>query len=75
MRCIQELKDEKNNLESEVNIETLLQSGYRFELEHEASKKVELCQFKSAFSEIKRDDEIAFIVKAIIPNHLKTTLL
>ncbi len=53
--------------QGESQIETLVQAPYRFEIENEANKKVETYQFKPVFSEIKRDDEIASIIKAIVP--------
>jgi hypothetical protein len=75
MRCIQDLKEEKVRVDTEPILETLIQSPFRWEIENEANRKVDSIQFKMVFPEIKRDDEIASIVKAIIPPHLRTTLL
>lgn len=62
-------------IDNETVLETLIQSPYRFEIEGEANKKVEQITFKQTFQEIKRDEEIANIVRAIIPQHLRTSLL
>ena len=75
MRCIQELKDEKARIEGEHLLETLIQSPYRFEIENEANRKIETVYLKPVFTEIKRDEEIASIVRAIIPQHLRNTLI
>lgn len=56
-------------------METLFQSAYRFEIENEANRKIENQTFKKDFYEVKRDEELASIVRAILPPHLKTTLL
>lgn len=56
-------------------LETLVQSPYRFEIENEANRKVEAINFRQAFSEIKKDDEIVNIVRTIVPVHLRNTLL
>ncbi len=56
-------------------LDTLVQSPYRFEIENEANRKVEAIYFKNVFTDIKKDDEIGSILKAIIPPHLRTTLL
>ena len=42
MRCIQDLKDEKLRVDSEHLLETLIQAPYRFEIENEANRKVEV---------------------------------
>ena len=75
MKCIQELKDEKARIDNEPAMETLIQAPYRFEIENEANKKVETFQFRTVFAEIKKDEELANIVKCMLPNHLKTSLL
>ncbi len=75
MRCIQDLKEEKGRIDSEHIIETLIQSPYRWEIENEANRKVEIIVFKQVFSEIKKDEEIGCIVRAITPAHLRTSLL
>ena len=75
MRCIQDLKEEKSRIDSEPIIETLIQSPYRWEIENEANRKVEITGFKMVFNEIKKDEEIACIVRAIIPAHLRNSLL
>ena len=67
MRCISDLKDEKTRIESEPLIETLIQAPYRYEVENEANRKIETYVFRSVFSDIKKDEELANIVKAIIP--------
>lgn len=41
LRCINDLKDEKQRIDSEPEIETLVQSPYRYEIENEANKKIE----------------------------------
>lgn len=60
---------------NETVIETLIQSPYRFEIENDANRKIEFMTFQSVFHDIKKDDEIANIVRAIIPAHLRTSLL
>jgi hypothetical protein len=75
IRCIQDLKEEKLRIEKEPLLETLIQSPYRFEIENEANRKVESYVFKPVFTEIRKDDEIASVVRAIIPAHLRNTLL
>ena len=75
MRSIQDLKEEKIRIDSEHLLETLIQSPFRFEVENEANRKVETLAFKQVFSEVKKDEEIGNIVRAIIPPHLRTTLL
>lgn len=75
MRCIQELKDEKIRLDTEPVMETLFQSPYRFEIENEANRKIETISFRQVFSEIIKDEEIATIIRLIIPAHLRNTLL
>ena len=75
MRCIQELKDEKARVDTEPAMETLVQAPYRWEIENEANRKVENYTFRAVFSDIKKDEELANIVKCMLPNHLKTTLL
>jgi hypothetical protein len=67
MRCISDLKDEKSRIDSEPIIETLIQSPYRFEIENEANRKVESIGFRQVFPEIKKDEEIASIIRAIVP--------
>jgi hypothetical protein len=62
-------------LDNEHVLETLIQSPYRFEIENEANRKVEVIHFRPVFPEIKKDEEIASIVRAIIPAHLRTSLL
>lgn len=75
MRSIQELKDEKPRLDNEPSMETLAQAAYRWEVENEANRMVENYQFRAVFGEIKKDEELANIVKCMLPNHLKTSLL
>eukprot|EP00347_Sterkiella_histriomuscorum_P017673 403348434 len=75
MKCIQDLKDEKIMIENETVLETLIQSPFRQEIENDANRKVDILSFAQVFSEIKKDEEIANIVRAIIPQHLRTTLL
>lgn len=75
MRSISELKEEKQRIEGEPIIETLIQSPYRFEIENEANRKVESISFRVVFPDIKKDDEIASIIRAIVPSHLRNTLL
>jgi hypothetical protein len=69
------MKDEKLRIQSEPQLETLVQSSFRWELEHEATKRVEPITFRQVFSEVKRDEEIASIVKLITPIQQRTTLL
>lgn len=62
------MKDEKAVIESgEPQIETLIQAPYRFEVEHESTKKVEPLTFKQLFKPIKKDEELESIIKAILP--------
>lgn len=75
MRCISEMKEEKSRIDNEHQMETLIQSPYRFEIENEANRKVENYIFRAVFSEIKKDEELTCIVKAILPLSLRTTLL
>jgi len=75
MRSISDLKDEKQRIDGEPIFETLIQSPYRFEIENEANRKVESITFRIVFPEIKKDEEIASIIRAIVPNHLRNTLL
>lgn len=56
-------------------METLVQSPYRYEIENEANRKLEAVTFKQVFPEIVRDEEIAQIIRCIIPAHLRNTLL
>lgn len=69
------MKDEKARVDSESILETLVQSAYRWEIESDANKKVDVFTSKTVFLEIKRDEEIACIVRAITPAHLRTSLL
>lgn len=48
-------------------METLIQASYRFEIENEANRKVENQVFKAVFTEIKKDDELANIVRCMLP--------
>ncbi len=75
MRCIQELKEEKTRVDAESILETLVQSSYRWEIEMDANKKVDVFISKPVFLEIKRDDEIGNLVRAITPAHLRSSLL
>ena len=75
MRSIQELKEEKVRIDKESMLETLAQSVYRWEIENDANRKVEAVAINKVFVEVKRDDEISNIVRAITPSHLKSTLL
>jgi hypothetical protein len=69
------MKSEKDRIEGEDIFETLYQAAFREEIMREANKRVENVEFKEVFKEIKRDDEMAAIVKAILPQHLRNTLL
>lgn len=62
-------------IKSEPLIETLVQASYRCEIETEANKKVEAVNFRQVFKPIKADEELANIVRHILPQHLKNTLL
>lgn len=67
LRSIHEMKEEKFRIQSEPQIETLIQAAYRFEVEHEANKKIETLAFRPVFSDVKRDEEIVSIIKLITP--------
>lgn len=56
-------------------METLIQAPYRYEIENEANRKVETYAFKAVFTEIKKDEELSNIVRCMLPQHLKTSLL
>ena len=67
MQCISNLKEEAELIESEHMFETLIQAPYRFEIEHESCKKVEIFTPKIVFAEVKRDEEITKIIRDIMP--------
>ena len=75
IRCIKDVKSEKFKIETEVDLVVLLKARLRHDLELEASKAVENYPLKNSLSAINRDDEIACIVKHILPKKLRPTLL
>jgi hypothetical protein len=61
------MKSEKERIDGEDIFETLYQAAFRDDIMREATKRVENVEFKEVFKEIKRDEEMAAIVKAILP--------
>ena len=49
-------------------------SSFRAEISFDANKKVENVQLKNAFSDVKKDEEIAYLVRLITPQHMRTSL-
>ena len=52
-----------------------MQAQFRYDIENEANKKIENLIFKSQFIDIKKEEELAMIVRMILPTNLKNTLL
>jgi 2-methylisocitrate lyase-like PEP mutase family enzyme len=73
MANIQTMREEAGLIENEEIMKTLRQASFRVEIIGEASKRVEISQFKQVFNDIKRDDELQAIVRMLLPN--KMTLL
>lgn len=61
------MKSEKERIDGEDIFETLYQAAFRDDIMRESTKRVENVEFKEVFKEIKRDEEMAAIVKAILP--------
>ena len=62
-------------IKHESQIETLIQSQFRYEIENEANKKIEIVTMKTQFNDVKKDEELAMIVNMVLPMNLKNTLL
>lgn len=75
IRCIVEMQNELGKMNIENNLSILQKSKVRLELSAEANKRVENYKLKNVLPEVCRDDEIAFIVKMIVPSQLRPTLL
>ena len=81
LKCITEMKLEHQKMRDEPNIKVLLNARLRQELASEATKRLENNDTRtstlgiSALPEISKDDEIACIVKQIVPGSLRPTLL
>jgi hypothetical protein len=69
------MKQEKQKMISEPDILVLLGSKLRQELAAEANKRIPAGEFKDALPEIRKEDEIACIVKKIVPGSLRPSLL
>lgn len=75
IRCIKDVKSEKFKIEAEVDLVVLLKAKLRHDLQLEANKAVENYPLKNSLPEINRNDEIACIVKQILPKKLRPSLL
>lgn len=72
---IADLKQLAPRIRDETHLETLSQSLFRVELETEASKKVDQLAFKQVYPEVSKQDELAAVIRAIVPQAMRSTLL
>jgi hypothetical protein len=75
MDSIRELKENKQIIGSEAPIETLMLAPLRYDLENEANAKIEQVALREVYQPVKKEDELASLIKMIVPSNLKTTLL
>ena len=62
-------------MDIENNLSILQKSKVRLELSEEANKRIEHHKLKNVLPEVSKADEIACIVKMIVPSQLRPSLL
>lgn len=72
---ISDLKESKIAIGNENAIDTLLSAVLRYDLENEANLKIETLAFGNVFKEVKREEELAIMLKILVPQSMRSTLL